>query len=125
MKRFFWAASLLISALALFISCNKSDNSPKECTATPSPAQAPSNGTASYYVNSSNPSAKLSSITYQGANGSVSLPAPQLPWSASVFIKSGTMISISAVGSGGGKLTAGYSFNNGVDSVSNSASCNN
>jgi hypothetical protein len=125
MKHFFWIVSLGISGLVFFVSCKKSDSTPKECTASPSPAQAPSNGTAAYFVNSTNPSAKINSITYQGATGPVTLPSPQLPWNASVFMQTGTMISISAVGSGSGKLTAGYSFNNGTDSVSNFATCGN
>jgi hypothetical protein len=126
MKRFFGVVLLFVTGLSFFIACNKSDNTPKQCTAAPSTAQAPSDGLANYYVSSTDPTAKISSITYQGTNGPISLPGPLiLPWNTSVFVKNGTTMSIAAVGSGGGKLTAGYSFNNGTDSVSNYSSCSN
>ena len=123
MKRLFLLALLFVTGLVIFVSCNKSSNNSKECTASPSSAPAPSDGMASYFVNATDPSTVISSITYQGTNGPVTLGPTQLPWNASVFVKNGALISVSAVGSGNGKLTAGYAFNNGTDSVSNSASC--
>jgi len=123
MNRFSWAGLLLVTCLGIYVSCNKSDNSSKDCTASPASAKAPSDGLASYYVNSTDPLAKTSSIIYQGANGPVTLPGAILPWNTAVFVKAGSRISISVVGVSSGKITAGYSFNNGTDSVSNYASC--
>ena len=106
----------MISGIVLFIyiisGCSKSSSSNNNCNFSTGSTTAPSGAEVSYSA-SGKGSASLSSITYQGINGQVTVSNPALPWSISFGYANGGSVELSAEGTAtnGGVLTLSYGIN--------------
>lgn len=108
--------SWMVSGIVLFIyiisGCSKSSPSKNNCNFSTGLATAPSGAEVSYSATGKG-SASLSSVTYQGVNGPVTISNPSLPWSISFGYANGGSVELSAEGTAtnGGVLTLSYGIN--------------
>lgn len=103
----FW--SFIVLFVPVLSSCSKDTSDTCDVSTTPTTAGVAES--VSYSANKIG-NASMSSLTYGGANGNVTVNNPTLPWSTTVTVPQGGNISIAATGksSSGGGIAAGYSF---------------
>jgi hypothetical protein len=92
--------------------CSKSSSSNNNCNFSTGSGTAAA-GAQVTYAASGTGSASVSSITYNGVNGTVKVSNPSLPWSTSINFPNGGPVGISAVGtaSNGAVITLAYGVN--------------
>jgi hypothetical protein len=114
-------------ALIILFSCSKKEDTPKTCTLSLTPMAATTAGSLQYDVSVTG-TATISSITYVGNSGNVTVNNPALPFSANFNVLSGASIAISAVGvaPAGSNIKVSYIFapNAGANPTTAQASCN-
>jgi hypothetical protein len=119
------SAWTLICIIALF-SCSKKDT-PKTCTVSPATMTASAAGSLQYDVSTTG-AATISSITYAGNSGTVTVNSPALPFEVNLNVLKGASISISVSGTApaGTNIKAGYIFveDSGMNPVNVQATCN-
>jgi hypothetical protein len=110
----------LFILIAATVACSKSSNSNSNtCTASTGDTGPLTSNKSVPYSASVTSGASISSITYQDSAGMTTVKNPALPFSKTVNLQSGTLVSISASGSAGsGEITVTSNGN-----FPNNASC--
>jgi len=113
--------------VTILLSCSKKNDTPKTCTVSPTTMTATAAGSLQYDVSLTG-AATVSSITYAGNTGSITVNNPVLPFSVNLNVLAGASISITVLGvaPAGTNIKAGYIFveNSGSNPVTVQASCN-
>lgn len=121
------SSSLRIVAIfclcGLIAGCHKSDDN-NGCTATANTRTAPAGGNIIYTAKAFGNNAKINSISYQNASGSVTVNNPTAPWQMLVPVAKGGTMSISVSGVGD-TILAGYTYldSNGANPIAEAAQC--
>lgn len=122
------APSRMIAGIVMIIyiisGCSKSSQSKNNCNFSTGQVTAPS-GAEITYTASAKGSASLSSVTYQGLTGQVTVSNPSLPWSISFGYANGGSVELSAEGNAtnGGVLTLTYGINAGGSFNADTVAC--
>lgn len=98
----------------------------RDCDVSTTAYTTKSDGTVKYTVPKIGNS-EVTTITYQGANGQVTVNEPELPFEIAVNTKAGTSINVSAKGRTSSRIVVEYNFTGteGGETQQNTAECSN